>query len=747
MENNKSTITTEMLLDYEFSYYIKYVRNYETILWILRWVPRDEFGTKFTAWLILNIINYKIGTTFIRDIIEKCKEKYKMNTDTDLMDFAKIIGKNNEDDPIYIQTEKDYITRYESEFLKKTLCKFFINGECNRGINCGFSHHPSKIWIKICNLIGWETYYYYNDDFSYKNYGLIFHLSRDLKYNFNVKISVPKIEQVKMGQECKIEITGNKNDVIEYVKILKEKLFEHTNNNFLERIRKKYCKNINLETHKRSKSYNSDDTNDSREKTLKAHKRRYDSDDTNDSRGRTPETHKRSKSYDSREKTPETHKRSKSYDSRGRTPETHKRSKSYDSDNTNDSRNKREKTRETHKSKSYDSDNTNDSRNKREKTPETHKKNKSYDSRGRTPETHKKNKSYDSRGRTPETQSESYDLDNIRNNRYYNNSKDIKLYDPDNTDNINNLDDLDKLNVKLIIKKYRKKSGKYTTKRILNDSNRIDLKETELPRKKQYINIDKNDKLSDMNSDMYYYIPLFKIDWDEIGKNPQDPIYQLCKKKEITEKEYTRTTICPHFKEGHKYCKYNEECIYSHHPEKMINYSHQVTYNCWTRDEFILWGLCFSHNYISTDKIPFDGKTFREKLIKKITNIYEQKISQEIIDILNAHIIWLESDTHIKEMNNKKTDNEIYTALMQMPEINRKETILKIIQDVPIGILEHTIQYKKWINKPTDNNNTSSSSSSWMYNPNNSMIYNMYPQDHPVIIHNIPSWTNNNISI
>lgn len=205
-------------IESEFQNCIYFVKEDETVLWMLRWIPRNEFGTRFVAWLILKITEKKTGTKTIRDILEECKEKYDLGVTKDLMDLARIIGQGN--DSICIETRKKNITQDEPHPLKKVLCKFIRSG-CNREFCCKFSHHPSMIWREIYSL---SKRNWYSCDFPQHQFGLIFRLSKDLENDFNVNVLVPRKIEADIDKNCRIQIKGDEQDVIKCVENLRNKL-------------------------------------------------------------------------------------------------------------------------------------------------------------------------------------------------------------------------------------------------------------------------------------------------------------------------------------------------------------------------------------------------------------------------------------------------------------------------------------------------------------------------------------------
>ena len=205
-------------LDSEFDKHISSVKEDETVLWMLLYISRSRFGTRFVAWLILKILEKRTGTKTIRDKVEECLDqgKYDLRQTADLMEFARTIGKK--DDPIWM-TKKD-MTHNEMDHSKRVLCKFIRTG-CVKGTACRFSHHPSMIWKKICSLS--ETKWY-PCDFSRETFGFIFRVSNDFEYEFSVIIFVPRETQVETDKMCMVQIKGDEEDVRNCVISLRKKI-------------------------------------------------------------------------------------------------------------------------------------------------------------------------------------------------------------------------------------------------------------------------------------------------------------------------------------------------------------------------------------------------------------------------------------------------------------------------------------------------------------------------------------------
>lgn len=257
--------------DSEFGNHIFFVKEDDTILWMLRCIPRSRFGTRFVAWLILKISEMKTGTKTIRDKVEEClgQGKYNLRLTTDLMEFARTIGQK--DDPIWIETTRRNMTHDETDHSKRVLCKFIRTG-CVYDTTCSFSHHPSMIWKEICSLSGKK---WYSCDFPQDLYGLIFRLSRDFEYEFSVIICVPRKMQVEAEKNCMVQIKGDEEDVRNCVISLRKKISTHRDGqernylyarNFVESV----VKRCHTDQEKRKdatpdEGYDSDDTTDSDE--------------------------------------------------------------------------------------------------------------------------------------------------------------------------------------------------------------------------------------------------------------------------------------------------------------------------------------------------------------------------------------------------------------------------------------------------------------------------------------------------
>ena len=258
------------LIDSEFRYCINYVKEDYTILWMLRWIPRNVFGTRFVAWLILKITEKKIGTKMIRDIIEECEKIYNMSVTKDLMDLATNIGQKN--DLIYNEAEKK-ITENDQDKKKQILCHFIARGGCNRGMSCNFSHHPSMIWKEIYSL---SKRKWYPCDFPQCFFGLIFRLSKELEKEFNVNILVPRIIEVEIDENCKVQIKGDEQDVnscekkiIEIIKTYQGGYYQYDPYALNYVVSKIKCKENTEERDKKKRKYEYDDSDESKKNVNK----------------------------------------------------------------------------------------------------------------------------------------------------------------------------------------------------------------------------------------------------------------------------------------------------------------------------------------------------------------------------------------------------------------------------------------------------------------------------------------------
>ena len=228
----------------------------------------------------------------------------------------------------------------------------------------------------------------------------------------------------------------------------------------------------------------------------------------------------------------------------------------------------------------------------------------------------------------------------------------------------------------------------------------------------------------EIDKKIFISIPLMKINWDEIGKDPNDPIFQLCKKRNITEKDNTKAILYCHFFRNRN-CIHEDKCKYSHHPEGIMRYSHDIKYACWTTDEFILWGLCYSHNYVSTNGILFNGKTFREKLIERIINVDDQLfISSDIIQVINAYINWQENK-HLITKNIKINEDDDILQIVKQSDEEQEKAIIQIHKNY-FNLFDNIVQENNGIQQMY-----TPSSASWTNNPKSSpiVIQDLFPQD------------------
>ena len=148
---------------------------------------------------------------------------------------------------------------------------------------------------------------------------------------------------------------------------------------------------------------------------------------------------------------------------------------------------------------------------------------------------------------------------------------------------------------------------------------------------------DKHNKIED-NSLLYEKINE-EFTYSVMGKEQDDPIRILCDKLEITEHEIDnngkkyKSQLCCFFR---RYiCINGTECTYSHHPSMLWDYAPGEWSLAWTRDECVLWALCYApRNNI--------GNSFRRKIIEKVklqdTDYY---YSDMIINVFLKHYNWI----------------------------------------------------------------------------------------------------------